>query len=75
MHTLVSVLWRILCFGPNDNLFKNIFDFTTAGEWDCVAAVERLPGLHYCVYYTIIDFNEVDIRIYLPEKVIVHQGR
>ena len=21
-------------------------------------------------YYTIIDFNEVDIRIYLPEKVI-----
>ena len=20
-------------------------------------------------YYTIIDFNEVDIRIYLPEKV------
>ena len=27
------------------------------------------------VYYTIIDFNEVDIRIYLPEKVIIHQGR
>ena len=26
-------------------------------------------------YYTIIDFNEVDIRIYLPEKVIVHRGR
>ena len=24
--------------------FKNIFDFTTAGDWDCVAAVERLPG-------------------------------
>ena len=23
-------------------------------------------------YYTIIDFNEVDIRIYLPEKVIIH---
>ena len=27
------------------------------------------------VYYTIIDFNEVDIRIYLPEKVIIHRGR
>ena len=27
--------------------FKNIFDFTTAGDWDCVAAVERLPVLHY----------------------------
>ena len=26
-------------------------------------------------YYTIIDFNEVDIRIYLPEKVILHRGR
>ena len=26
------------------------------------------------VYYTIIDFNEVDIRIYLPEKVIIHRG-
>ena len=26
-------------------------------------------------YYTIIDFNEVDTRIYLPEKVIIHQGR
>ena len=26
------------------------------------------------IYYTIIDFNEVDIRIYLPEKVIIHRG-
>ena len=25
--------------------------------------------------YTIIDFNEVDMRIYLPEKVIIHRGR
>ena len=24
---------------------------------------------------TVIDFNEVDIRIYLPEKVIIHRGR
>ena len=27
------------------------------------------------IYYTIIDFNEVDIRIYLPEKVIIRQDR
>ena len=27
------------------------------------------------LHYTIIDFNEVDIRIYLPEKVIIHRGR
>ena len=26
-------------------------------------------------YYTIIDFNEVDMRIYLPEKVIINRGR
>ena len=29
--------------------FKNIFDFTTAGDWDCVAAVERLPTFDYKV--------------------------
>ena len=29
--------------------FNNIFDFTTAGDWDCVAAVKRLPALHYSV--------------------------
>ena len=26
------------------------------------------------IHYTMIDFNEVDIRIYLPEKVIIHRG-
>ena len=29
----------------------------------------------YTQYYTIIDFDEVNIRIYLPEKVILHRGR
>ena len=29
---------------PKDNLFKNVFDFTTAGDWDCVAAV-HCPSL------------------------------
>ena len=32
---------------PKGYHFKNIFDFTTAGDWDCVAVVERLPALHY----------------------------
>ena len=27
------------------------------------------------LYYTIIDLNEVDITIYLREKVIIHRGR
>ena len=31
---------------PRDNLFKNIFDFITAGDWDCVGAVERLPAFN-----------------------------
>ena len=47
MHTLVSVLW--CSFSSKEYPFKNIFDFTTAGDWDCVAAVERLPALHYSV--------------------------
>ena len=37
--------------------FKNIFDFTTAGDWDSVAAVERLPALHYSVYFIFMSFG------------------
>ena len=25
--------------------------------------------------YTVIDLDEVDMMIYLPEKVIIHRGR
>ena len=31
-------------------------DFTTAGDWDCVAAVERLPDLHYSVDFIFLSF-------------------
>ena len=34
---------------PKDNCFKNIFDFSTAGERDCVVTVGRLPALHFSV--------------------------
>ena len=37
--------------------FKNIFDFTTAGDWDCMAAVERLPALHYSVDFIFLSFG------------------
>ena len=37
--------------------FKNIFDFTTAGGWDCVAPVERLPALHYSVEFIFLSFG------------------
>ena len=37
--------------------FKNKFDFTTAGEWDCVAPVERLPTLHYSVDFIFLSLG------------------
>ena len=33
------------------------FDFTTAGDWDCVVAVERLPALHYSVDFILFSFG------------------
>ena len=47
MHTLVSAFCAV--FASKGYPFKNIFGFTTAGDWDCVAAVERLPAPHYSV--------------------------
>ena len=46
MHTLVSV---VSVFASKGYPFNNTFDFTTAGAWDCVTAVERFPALHYSV--------------------------
>ena len=40
-----------------DYPFKNMFDFTTAGDWHCVAAVERLPALHYSVDFIFLSFG------------------
>ena len=42
---------------PKDNLFKNTFDFTTAGDWDYVAVVERLPALHYSADFIFLSFG------------------
>ena len=40
-----------------DSLFNIVtLDFTTAGDWDCVAAVERLPVLHYSVDCIFVSF-------------------
>ena len=57
LHTLVSVIWCILCF-QGITFFKNIFNFTTAGEWDCVAAVsECLPVPHFSVDFIFLSFG------------------
>ena len=62
--------------------------FYADDSWGSRRVVLRIDSAHYFAivvsillniinvcYYTIIDFNEVDIRIYLPEKVIIHRGR
>ena len=45
--------------------FKNIFDFTTAGDWDCVAAVERLPALRYSVDFIFLSFGIMGLIVEL----------
>ena len=32
-------------------------EFVTAGYWDCVAAIERLPALHYSVDFIFLSFG------------------
>ena len=43
---------------------------TTSRSIGYIYFCHKIPCL--ALYYTVIDFNEVDIRIYLPEKVIIH---
>ena len=54
-HSCFSSLVHSLL--PKDNLFKNTFDFTTAGDWDNVAVVERLHALHYSVDFIFLSFG------------------
>ena len=39
--------------------------FTTAGVWDCVAAVERLPALHYSVDFIFWPFEIIGFFVEL----------
>ena len=37
---------------------SHIYSFIkAAGDWDCVAAVERLPTLHYSVDFIFLSFG------------------
>ena len=47
----------LYCRKFKTNPFKNIFDFATDGDWDYVAAVERLPALHYSVDSVFLSFG------------------
>ena len=46
-------------------------NFVVAWVTLCRSSYDLDPRLKV-KYYTIIDFNEIDIRIYLPEKVIIY---
>ena len=37
--------------------FKNISDFTTAGDWNSVAGLEGLPAFHYSVDFIFLSFG------------------
>ena len=34
-----------------------MFDFATAGDWDCVAVVERLTAFHCSVDFIFLSFG------------------
>ena len=50
---------KLMHIVSDNNLIKGVhrFDFTTAGDLDCVAAVERLPALHYSVDFIFLSFG------------------
>ena len=57
--TFQALGWFMMCSIENlkcREACKNIFDFTTAGDWDCVAAVKRLPALHNSVDLIFLSF-------------------
>ena len=46
-------------------------DFTAAGDWDCVAAVERLPALHYSVDFIFLSFGIMGFIVELKNYLSV----
>ena len=52
-------------FASKGYTLKNIFDFTTAGDSDCVVAVERLPALYQSVDFIFLSFGIMDFIVEL----------
>ena len=63
----------ILHIKLKDNLFKNTFDFTTAGDWGYVAVVERLPVLQYSVDFIFLSFGIMCFIVELKKLLEGHQ--
>ena len=59
-------------FASKGNLFKNTFYFTTAGDWDYVAVVERLPALHYSLDFICLSFGIMGFIVELKKLLEGH---
>ena len=55
----------VTIFASKGYHFKTIFGFTTAGDWDSAAAVERLPALHYSVDFIFLSFGIIGFIVEL----------
>ena len=59
---------------PKDTLLRTYLTslqlVTTAGDWDCVAAVERLPVLHYSVDFIFLSFGIMGFIMELNLKLL-----
>ena len=55
----------------NDNIFKNIFNFTTAGDCGYVVAVKSFPVLHDSVDFIFLSFGIMDsiVELWHPMRV------
>ena len=69
-HSCFSSLVHSLLL--KDNLFKNTFDFTTAGDWDHVTVVERLPVLQYSVDFIFLSFGIMGFIVELKKILEGH---
>ena len=69
-HSCFSYLVHSLLL--KDNLFKNTFDLTTAGDLDYVAVVERLPVLQYSVDFIFLSFGIMGFIVELKKLLEGH---
>ena len=59
MFIAAPIVCGVSVFGPCIVIqyFDDTDDFTTAGDWDRLAAVEHLPVLHYSVYFIFLSYG------------------
>ena len=59
----LSIQFFDTVFASKGYHFMNIFDFTTTCDWDWLAAVERLPALHYSVDFIFLSFGIMGFNV------------